>query len=121
VDADPSRRVVNTVMMPSSASRARWPRPRGEGRSGGNLPGNVDGDLVEKETIEERVTPARLAGYVSDLRVRVSPVSVDAIVVGRTAVARAMTPTHTGSSHDRRQSSVGTLSDATPEVNRPGE
>jgi hypothetical protein len=30
-----------------------------------------------------------------------------------------MTPTHTGSSHDRRQSSVGTLSDSTPEVNRP--
>jgi hypothetical protein len=91
------------------------------GDQAGGRPNDVDGDLVVEETIEERVTTERLANYIADLKVCVSPVSVDAIVVVLTAVARAMTPTHTGSSHDRRQSPVGTLSDATPEVSRPGE
>jgi hypothetical protein len=50
------------------------------------MPNDVAGDLVGEGTIEEsRQSPA---GYVSDLKVRVSPVSVDAIVVCLTAVAR---------------------------------
>jgi hypothetical protein len=76
------------------------------------------GVLIEEETIEERVTAERLAGYIADLKARVSPVSVGAMVGGLAAAVQAMAPTHDWSWLRRRATRMKLKAKASREKRR---